>query len=617
MSAPPFLLLAAVYAFMTTFSQFRWYDDEGRLMISVQGFLEGNPLYDSVGSHYGPVYYFYEAFLHGVLGIPLTNDGTAALCVIHWLLIALILAWTARRASGSNVLGLFTFVAAVVHLECLANEPGHPQEVVLLLLAIAALVATRGFDRNLTFPLLGALGAAIVLTKINVGAFLGFALLLTLLCYSPETRTWRTLFCASLIASVLFPLLLMRQNLSETWARSYAWSTAASVLAVGVAAKGAGGRRVIGLGDWGRAALASAALFGLVLGLLLLTGSSLFATAEALVLEPSKMGGQFSVPLRASYAFWSPSLALLTAVALAFMKEQVDSRLLLISAAKAIYGVLGALVLASHTKAQLVYLVPWTWLLLMGMEKNPRIGPNGVLFRVVLCFMAVWQSLQAYPVAGSQIGVGTLFMVLVYALCLYDALNMIALLARTRPYWQYTGSPKTAGLWLQAGTIAAMLEFLFVQCQPVARWRQYESFEPLGLPGAHYRRVPPQQALCYRALTRMLRTNCDTFVAMPGLNSLYFWTGKSSPTYFNISGENVMPNDDHQALVVAALRKAKRPVIVIRQPSSPPGMRMQDPRVGPLPEYIHEECSVRGRLAEFQILMPKNSNGALQPPRAE
>ena len=36
-------------------------------MICVQGYLGGHRLYNDVLTYYGPVYYFYEWFIHSVL----------------------------------------------------------------------------------------------------------------------------------------------------------------------------------------------------------------------------------------------------------------------------------------------------------------------------------------------------------------------------------------------------------------------------------------------------------------------------------------------------------------------------------------------------------------------
>src|SRR5579863_2722267 len=159
--------ILAVFAYARTFTQFPPYDDEGLLMISVQGFLRGHALYDQVLTFYGPFYYLYEWFIHSVAGLPLTDDVTRALCIFHWLLASSLLALAAGRITRSAFMGFLVFVQAVLHLVPMAFEPGHPQELVSLLLALSALVAVGGIQKHLTFPLLAAIGAALVLIKVN------------------------------------------------------------------------------------------------------------------------------------------------------------------------------------------------------------------------------------------------------------------------------------------------------------------------------------------------------------------------------------------------------------------------------------------------------------------
>ena len=180
-----FLLTAVRYAFYKCFSYFAFYDDEGYMMITVQGYLGGHPLYNDVLTPCGPFYYFYEWFLHSVLSIPLTHDFTRVVCIFHWLATASVLAVAGGLMTRSLWVGFFVFMQATLHLKPLVHEPGHPQELVTLLVSLAVLVAMVGSQRRGVLMMLGAIGATLVFTKINVGAFFGIALLSALVAQGP------------------------------------------------------------------------------------------------------------------------------------------------------------------------------------------------------------------------------------------------------------------------------------------------------------------------------------------------------------------------------------------------------------------------------------------------
>src|SRR5436190_729514 len=63
--------VAAFYAYCKCFSWFSPYDDEGFIMTSVRGFLEGHALYNEIFTCYGPVYYYYQWLIHGLIRLPL------------------------------------------------------------------------------------------------------------------------------------------------------------------------------------------------------------------------------------------------------------------------------------------------------------------------------------------------------------------------------------------------------------------------------------------------------------------------------------------------------------------------------------------------------------------
>src|SRR5688572_5200592 len=116
------LVVSLAFAYYFVFSRSMSLD-EGYLMITVQGFNNGNALYDTVFTQYGPLYYFYEWLLHSALAIPLTHDATRLLCVFHWLAAAIVLGLATWKMTRSAIMALFVSAQAVVHLSLIANEP--------------------------------------------------------------------------------------------------------------------------------------------------------------------------------------------------------------------------------------------------------------------------------------------------------------------------------------------------------------------------------------------------------------------------------------------------------------------------------------------------------------
>ena len=53
--------------FLSVNNHFLWYDDEGYMMISLQGVLEGRALYTDIYSQYGPFYYQLRELVFRVL----------------------------------------------------------------------------------------------------------------------------------------------------------------------------------------------------------------------------------------------------------------------------------------------------------------------------------------------------------------------------------------------------------------------------------------------------------------------------------------------------------------------------------------------------------------------
>ena len=269
--------------------------DEGYLMITIRGFLDGHALYDPLFTQYGPAFYLYEWVARGLLHIPVTHDATRWLCVFHWLAASALLGLAGRRLTGSALAGLFVFAQAVVHLNELANEPGHPQELVIVLLALGVLVATR----SRALGGLALIAAGLVFIKINVGVFFGLAVALTL-AGEISGRAARVVKGVLLFGCLALPFLLMRRHVELEWCRSYGALIAAALGGTCVLMEGRTGEAFFTRRDFLWATAGFIISSGVYLGLAVLTGSSARALLDGLVVTPMQMPAMVLMPLAVS-----------------------------------------------------------------------------------------------------------------------------------------------------------------------------------------------------------------------------------------------------------------------------------------------------------------------------
>jgi hypothetical protein len=598
--------VAGIYAFCHIFSRFAPYDDEGFFMITLRGYLEGHPLYDSVMTVYGPFYYLYEGVIHAFAWVPVTHDSTRILCIAHWLVASAVLAWASGLMTRSAPLAFFVFMQGVVHLKDLAYEPSHPQEVVVVLLALSVLVVAREGKRPWMLPLLGGICAACVLTKINVGVFFGLALLMALAGHASFFQTRRVWFGVLVAFTALLPFVLMRPRLGEGWAREYAAQMCGAILASGTIAYVFAGKERMGLRPWLQAGVGFGAVCGVVLGVVLLQGSTAWALLDSLLLVPAKFGSTYCVPLKCHAYLWSGGAALCLATIFVCRAESLGRLRFALAFFKGVYGVLGTLVLVTDSEAQLCFLLPWAWLAMIPNQPDKVPAADNAFGRALVCLMAVWQSLQIYPVAGTQVVIGTFLPILIFSLCLHD--TVAALLRQPWPSrWMRSLSPRTS-LLLGVLVLTGLL-YLFVikWCTPLAHWRFYATAPSLGLPGARYVRLGKFQSHYYRNIAEYLRNECDTFVVIPGLNSMYFWTGKKPPTYATVSGESIFPSEPRQVQMLDAMRQAKRPVVLITEQSLREAVGSGALAHSPLGCFLKGECQDVGGVMNFRVLAPLKS----------
>ncbi len=596
------LAIAVAYTFFFVFSRSMSLD-EGYLMITVQGFNSGHALYDDVFTQYGPFYYFYEWLLHSVLRLPLTHDATRLLCAFHWIAAAGLLGAAARQMTRSALAGIFVAMQSLVHLSSLANEPGHPQELVVVLVALGLLAATRLASGGPSLGVLAVLTALLAFTKINVGLFFGFALLLALRCHSADRcarGAWNWLLLA---ISALLPVLLMRQHLAAEWCRNFALLAAGATLTILFVAQRTADAGRIGVKNH----LTMAAVFGvtsaLLLAITLATGSSVRGLIDGLLLTPLRMASVALLPLPLPGAALVSACASLVAAVFVLWKRD-DSRVAAgVPVLKLLFALTGGFLLLGEAKLQIAFLLPWVWLVMLPAGHADK---SQAFARVFLSLVAVWQSLQAYPIAGTQATLATFPLVLAFGICLSDALRSIARWPRPAARLSEI-TPATRRLSGALACVALLFVFTNTWCKLPEVRREYARLWPLDLPGTRWVRMNEELTALNQGLARYLSAECDTFVSYPGINSLYFWAEKTPPTQINSTGWGQL-SFAQQEKILGSLRTAPRAKLVVTEAMMQSwGTPYADP-IRPLVRFVEEECRPIRRIGRCLIfeLKPKS-----------
>src|SRR3954469_9397773 len=171
----PFALLGAVLLVAAAgllFSTFMMYDDEGYVLYSLQAFADVGGLYEKVYSQYGPFFFIFHEALHRV-GFEFTNNGARLLTLFNWLATSGLCGAITWRLTRSTAATIFAIGGVFLHLWTLISEPSHPGGFIVFCLALVGWLGTRWSHQPRRVAVAaGIIGAALFLTKINVGVFL-------------------------------------------------------------------------------------------------------------------------------------------------------------------------------------------------------------------------------------------------------------------------------------------------------------------------------------------------------------------------------------------------------------------------------------------------------------
>ncbi len=610
-----------VAGYFALFTQFAPYDDEGTLLVTLNGFAHGHALYNEIYTPYGPFYYELFGGLLALFGQDITTDVSRVAVLLMWVGVSLGSGVTAQRLTGRLELGLAGMIAAFATLFVLANEPMHPQVLcVVLIAAFTALVVFGPGRRDRVAWTGGAAGAvlgALVLTKLNLGVLAVIATVIAIaITVGPfANRAW--IRWPVIAAALVFPLVLMGQDLDIEWVRNLAAMEIFSIAAILVAAWSIRPPRDEDDPLTPRWVLAAAIGFGVafvaIMVAILATGSTLSEAYEGMVTEAQRVRevNMTEFPNPAAAVDWA--LAALAAAAIAVWarwgggeRPSIWPGLLRAAAGLTIWFSIAKIAPIGLNPSvgnpdSLAAVLAWVAVIPPGGVVK---SPYERFLRVLLPTLAVAETLQVYPVAGSQMGIAAFVYVPVGAICLGDALTCL------RRWSEARGGLAVQRLGVIVGVVAAAVAVDFainsVARPAISGGLNYHHQKSLDLPGASALRLPPAEAETYERLIALIHENqCTTFIGYPNIDSFYLWAGIEPPLpYAPGAWVNAM-DSERQQTVVDELKASPRACLIRSENRVQNWLRGNPPPERPLTNYVMNDFEPAVEVGEFVFELPK------------
>lgn len=566
-----FLALAFPIAFFTVSTTFGSQDDEGYVLISLKQFMSGGALYHSVFSQYGPFPYELWGAIYKILGLSVTPNNGRLTAIVLWLICSLLIGATVERLTGSATIGLIGAIFGFAGCAVIANDPMHPQALALaLVFAVMAAVTLLPRRRVLQMSIVGCGLAALVFTKINIGASLVLATLLVLSVASPRLRRHRWLVLALGVICVLMPLALMSKDLDQSWAQNFAILIALGIAAVAVClVRSPLARLPTGAQDGaGVLVVAFVATLAVIAVVIVALGTSPYDLLEGVVIRRLNQAGVNTVPATVpTLAVYFGAIGLACAVGSTRLEHRRHASLLpgLIRVGAGLVIWLWATGLfpfsLSPNPTGLGVCIPLSWMALVPAGDHEA-GPN-LFTRAMLAALPVFGAIDAYPVAGDQVFLASVAFIPVGGVILGDGVRTLT--AWSRAMGERCVSRVTRIVPLATATLLGVLTYQVLLQAVVNDGANYRTLKPLPFKGATMLRESATTTADFVQVVDTLRAECDTFLSVPGLDSFYFWAHMSPPNGLNAGTWMYLLNTSEQQRVVDAVSHVRR-LCLIRNP---------------------------------------------------
>ena len=613
---------AAVAAYGAIYAGFANYDDEGTVLVSLNAFAHGQPLYTDIFSPYGPFFFEFFGGLASLVGHDFTTDGSRAVVIVVWIASSFLLGLACQRLTGRLALGVGGMVVAFAVLFALFPEPMHPHGLLVLLLSAFVLLAVSGPGGRriaLCGGAAGALLAAALLTKINFGAYaIAAVVLAAALTVEPiNRRVW--LRWLLIVAFLAVPTVVMSSDLRESWVRSF---IALELLGGGAIVAAAWplqprrGERQPELWRWLVAAAAGCvAAIAAILAAIVLTGTSLADLYDGLIVQPLNVrnvtGGPFETPGQAiDWGVAALAAAVLTTRLRAWAsgKPSLWPGLLRAAAGLAIWFTIAKQAPFGLNPSANVDVLPMllAWVAAVPPGGEPE-APFKRFLRVLLPAVAVAGVLGAYPVPGAQVGVASLMFVPVGALCFADALESLRAWSAARggvALARFGVAASVAGV-----ALAVMLALGQVFLPAITNTIEYRDKVPLPFAGAGQVRLTPEEVDEYEGVVDFIERNrCTTFIGYPNVDSLYLWTGIEPPKPYAPGAWITALDEAGQNRILAQVRSSPRPCAFRNETVAGAWLGARPSPDTPLVHYIFDDFEEVGGSGNFSLLLPKKGS---------
>lgn len=611
-------IAAMIAAYFAIFTMFVPYDDEGTLLVTLKAFLHGGTLYRDIYSEYGPFYYEVFGGLFALTGHAVTTDASRSIVIVVWVAASLAFGLAAHRLTGRLLLGVGGMIVAFADLHTLIGEPMHPHGLAILSLALFTLLVVLVTAKRATWigACCGGLLAAVMMTKLNLGLFAvaAVALAAVLTLESLSRRRWLRWLVA--VAFLAMPIVVMDRDLGAGWVRDLIVLEILAASAVIVAAwphSGARDEADHALRRWLTMATGGFVLsIAAILVAIFLTGATPSDLYDGMIIQALRVRDVLVNPFPFPPAAVDWGVAALAVATLTTRLRRGPARTTIWPGLlRAIAGLAIWYVVASVTPLSLNPSAGNPDTLPMVLAWVAVVPPVGVVessykrfLRVLLPALAVAETLQVYPVAGSQMSIAAVTFVAVGALCLGDAITCL----RSWSEEHGTVALERIGAVVGIATVALAGQLaLDAILRPAANNAvAYRHQRALPFPGATLLHIPAGEVETYERLVGLLHQHrCTAFVGYPNIDSLYLWSGIEAPPPAAPGAWIKALEGSQQQRVVNELRASPRPCAIRSYTRAEMWLHGSPPPNLPLVRYVMNDFAPVAKVGEFEFMLPK------------